>query len=434
MRPSQRLLYLFVALTVGGLVTVIWPQALMPWIWLAALASIVALLDALRLQRGGVPEVTRRLTRSLALGKNRDVDIELINEHGQAIVADVYDHHPPTFVVEGLPRRVRIEPHAFTRFKYRMHPTERGIHHFQSVELRLYSPLALWTRRVLVEAPASVDVFPNFAAVTKYAILGTDSQISAGSLHRRPRRGEGLEFHQLREYRVGDTFRQIDWKATARTGKLVAKEYQEERDQQVVFMLDTGRRMLAKEGELSHFDHVLNALLLLSYVALRQGDAVGFLTCGAEPQWMKPRKGLTAVNVLANRLFDLKPQPVAVDYQAAATQLALRQKRRALVIMMTNIRDEDSDDLEVALRLLRRRHLVMIASLRESAIDARFEEEIVEFGDALRFASTHHHLESRRATHETLASKGVLVQDTTCDELPAAITNRYLEIKRAGML
>ena len=91
----------------------------------------------------------------------------------------------------------------------------------------------------------------------------------------RRRRGEGLEFHQLREYREGDSQRQIDWKATSRSGQLISREYQDERDQQIMLLIDCGRRMRAQDDELSHFDHVLNAALLLAYVGLRQGDAVG---------------------------------------------------------------------------------------------------------------------------------------------------------------
>ena len=93
---------------------------------------------------------------------------------------------------------------------------------------------------------------------------------------------------------------------------MIAKEYQEERDQQIVFLIDTGRRMLARENGLSHFDHVLNSMLLLSFVALRQGDAVGFMTCGDTTRWMKPRKGMSTMSAMTRQLFDLQPEPVAV--------------------------------------------------------------------------------------------------------------------------
>jgi uncharacterized protein (DUF58 family) len=248
------------------------------------------------------------------------------------------------------------------------------------------------------------------------------------------RRGEGIEFHQLREYRDGDSLRAIDWKATARMNRLISREYQDERDQQIVFVLDTGRRMLSKDGPLSHFDHTLNAMLLLSYVALRQGDAAGILTAGTDRSWFAPRKGAAAINGLLNHVYNVQPQPVEIDYISAATDLAVRQRRRSLVVILTNVREEDTEDLRIATDLLQRRHVVILASLRERILDESVDRDIQGFDDALQFAAANRYLDSRRESHQLLQAKGVFVEDCLSDELPAAITNRYLAIKRAGIL
>ena len=118
-------------------------------------------------------------------------------------------------------------------------------------------------------------VYPNYSTISKLLAFEVDNKLQLTGVRMSRRRGEGIEFHQLRDYRDGDSLRSIDWKATARMRRLIAREYQDERDQQIVFMLDAGRHMLAKDAELSHFDHTLNAMFLLSYVALRQGDAAG---------------------------------------------------------------------------------------------------------------------------------------------------------------
>ena len=115
--------------------------------------------------------------------------------------------------------------------------------------------------------------------------------------------------------------RQIDWKATSRIRKLISREYQDQRDQQVFFLIDCGRRMTAKDGELSHFDHALNSVLLLAYVALRQGDAVGLMTFGGAPRYVAARKGAGMVNVVLNALYDLQPGMSSPDYANAATDL-----------------------------------------------------------------------------------------------------------------
>ncbi len=404
------------------------------WLGTLALLAIVTATDAWRLWRAPSPTVTRRVSQSLALDVPVEVRLRIANTADNGLGLEVYDHHPAAFDCEGLPRRLRLPAGTTATVAYRARPTQRGRHAFPGCQLRIRSPLGLLAQSRLVPVHDDVNVFPNFAAVTKYALLGTDHAFSQSGIRQRRRRGEGLEFQQLREYRQGDSFRQIDWKATARMRKLIAKEYQDERDQNVVFLLDTGRRMLTREERLSHFDHVLNAMLLLSYVALRQGDAVGFMTLDAESRWMAPRKGMSTINLLLQRTFALEPGAHAVDYPAAATRLYVRQKRRALVVLLTNVRDEDSADLEGAIRLLRLRHLVLLASLREAELERRLVAPVHDFPAAVGFAATTHFLAARRRAHERLAGSGALLQDTTCAALPAAITNRYLDIKRAGLL
>lgn len=134
------------------------------------------------------------------------------------------------------------------------------------------SPWRLWVKRQLARVPGSVRIYPNFASIAGFTLHALENRIQLMGIRRRQRRGEGLEFRQLRDYQQGDMLRQIDWKATSRRGKPISREYQEERDQQVLFLLDCGRRMRALDGETAHFDHCLNALLLVAYVALRQGD------------------------------------------------------------------------------------------------------------------------------------------------------------------
>ena len=341
---------------------------------------------------------------------------------------------PDGFDYEHLPQTFALVARRAVQIGYRVRPSKRGDHVFSGVRIRLHSPYGLWTFRRFIPLQHDARVYPNFAAVMKYSLPEVQEHLSLAGLRQSRQRGEGLEFHQLREYRIGDTFRQVDWKASARFNKLISKDYEDEHDQQVVFLLDTGRRMLAQEDEYSHFDHALNAMLLLAYVAVNRGDAVGFLTFGGEDQWMKPQKGAGAINQLLNAVYRLGPRPVATDYQAAATELMIRQRRRALIVVLTNVRDEDADDLTTSLRLLQRRHLVILASLRESELDATLRKTVGGFEQALRFAATAWYLDERRKAHEALHMPGVLLQDVTCEELPAAITGSYLQIKRAGRL
>jgi uncharacterized protein (DUF58 family) len=192
--------------------------------------------------------------------------------------------------------------------------------------------------------------------------------------------------------------------------------------------------MRAKEGALSHFDEALNALLLLAHVALRQGDAVGCVSFGAEARVIAPRKGHRAQNDLLENLFDLGPGLTAPDYRAAAALTWRTTSKRSLVLILTNLRDEDGGEIEAACEVLRRRHLVLVASLRESAVAEILARRPRGFEDALQIASAHHYLNARRRTLDGLRLLGTEVLDVEPPALPVALVNRYLDIKRGGVL
>jgi len=261
----------------------------------------------------------------------------------------------------------------------------------------------------------------------------SDQQVHQLGIKLAPRRGDGLEFHQLREYRSGDALRQVDWKATARHSKLISKEYQEERDQQVLFLLDGGRRMRSQDGALSHFDHALNAVLLLAYVALKQGDSVSALSFGSQRIWLAPMRGVSAINRLLQEVYRLQCGLHAADYVSAAEEVLRTQRKRALVVLLTNLREED-EDLAPALKLLRKRHVVLLANLREVALDPIREDPIHDFSDALQYAGTMDYLIGHRERHRTLARLANVAIQTTPAELPIAVVNSYWQIKRSGVL
>lgn len=404
--------------------------------WLAAgvLAAGLLALDALLLGRRAPPQVRRRHAHALSLGVDSDVSLELQAGDAGALRLRLFDHVPDTAEVSGLPQPVRLAAGQRVTLHYRLRPLRRGELRFGAVELRLASPLRLWERRLDAGAPSAVRVYPNFSALVRYALLATDHRLSQLGVLQRRRRGEGLEFQQLREYRQGDTPRQIDWKASARVRRLVSREYRDERDQQVLLLLDCGRRMHARDGALSHLDHALNACLLLAHVALRQGDAVGLMSFGGVERYVPPRKSHAALNALLAASYDLDVTLHAPDYYAAAVDLLRRQSKRSLVVIVSNLRDEDDDSLRPALALLRRRHLVVLASLREHILDAALAAPVDGLDAALTHAATAQYLERRRRQFALLEESRVPCLDVEPQQLPIALVNRYTELKRRGAL
>ena len=416
-------------------VAVSFVSALAPlWVGLALLLLVIAGVDAVLGLRQPVPDAARRIPASLPLGVAHEVALRVDNRGLRPLRVDVHDHYPPQVFVNDLPHSVRVEPGTWSELHYQIRPHERGEVAFGRIQLRLSSPLGLWQVQRLSGQAQMVRVYPDFARLTGFALMAIDHRLSQLGVLQRRRRGEGMDFHQLREYREGDPQRQIDWKASARMRKLISREYQDERDQQIVLLLDCGRRMSARDDALSHFDHVVNSALLLAYVGLRQGDAVGLLTMSGPERWLSPRKSRATVNIILNSVYDLQPTINASDYHVAALDLMQRVRKRALVVVLSNLRDEDDDSLSPALRLLQSRHLVLFASLRENILTRALASRVDTFDRAITQAAVADYLQSRNRMFNRLEGLGAMCVDVEPEQLPIALVNRYLEIKRSGRL
>ncbi|MDQ0652692.1 DUF58 domain-containing protein [Pseudomonas cedrina] len=412
------------------------PDTLHSVAWGLLLALLLlATLDALRLRRRASPRVQRQVPGSLALGRWGEVRMALEHDFLQPLTVQVFDHVPDGLTVENMPQPIDLRPGERSELGYRVRPLRRGHFSFSRCEIYLPSPMGLWSARRFIEANDATRVYPDFARLYGAQLLGVDNWLSQLGVRQRQRRGLGLEFHQLREFREGDSLRQIDWKATARQRTPIAREYQDERDQQIVFMLDCGRRMRSQDDELSHFDHALNACLLLSYVALREGDAVGLCTfAGDQPRYVAPVKGSSQLNLLLNAVYDLDTTRRTADYQAAASQLLARQKRRALVVVVTNLRDEDDEALLTAVKRISRQHRVLVASLREEVVDQLRQAPVQTLPEALAYSGTIDYLNTRNQLHDRLSAQGLSVLDTLPSELGPALVTRYLGWKKAGAI
>jgi uncharacterized protein (DUF58 family) len=433
-KPAPRLITALALLSLLALAAIWLPLFAAGWKLAAAILLMLSLWDLLRLRGLPTPKVVRELRTSIPVGVWSKVRLRLINETDQPLVLQIHDHHPQDFQVEGLPSRLSLPAQRQARLEYRLLPNRRGDGHFQGIDLLLQSPLALWRQKRFISQPAEVRVYPNFREIAHYALLATDNHLSQMGVRRKQRRGEGSDFHQLREYRTGDALRQIDWKATSRYRRLISKEYQDERDQQLIFMLDCGRHMRHLDEQGAHLDHALNAMLLLSYVADRQGDAVGFLSFGGTSRWQPPIKGGHVVRRLLDRTYDLDSSLQAADYLAAAHKLMPLQRRRSLVVILTNSRTEESGDLLKAVALLSRRHLVVIADLRERSLDQAVDQPVHDLSSALLFQGVVDYLSSRQQAHEELRHQGALILDSVPNQLPVKLVNAYLDVKGSGRL
>ncbi len=418
-----------------GLTASYFPLLVPLWQGAGVALAVVAGTDAWRSRTAPRLRVVRELPGVWPVGIWNQVTLRLYNDDLRALSLDLFDDYPSAWEMEGLAHSSRIEPGAFAAVTYRLRPDQRGPAGFGPAHLRVASPLRLWSRTHRVGEASAVKVFPDFSQLLGHTLSATDRRAPAAGAIRKRRRGEGTDFRQLREYRAGDSMRSIDWKATARRNKPITREYQEERDQQVVFLLDTGRRMQARDELTTHFDHALNAVLTLGFLAQKQGDAVGLMTFGADTtRWLAPQKGRTGLDRLLAGVYDLQPSERAPDFLEAASGLLSRLSKRAFIVIITNLRDEDDTTLRKACELMSTKHLVLCASLREKALDHAHTSAVRTFADALRYSASLYYLQQQRAAIRALGFRADRLMETTPERLSLALVNRYLDIKESGQL
>ena len=382
----------------------------------------------------------RQMPSAFALGQPHTLVVTLAHEGPRPWHLELFDHVPPTMTQRGLPAPLLLPAAKRLDVRYELTPNQRGRVVFEPAAIRVRSRLGLADLQLRVGAAQPVHVYPNFAALSRYAWLAGDRRLAEIGIKTYAARGAGTDFKQLGEYVPGMPTRHIDWNASFRHRRAVVREFQDERDQSVMFLLDCGRRMRADERSGtagSHFDQALNAALLLAYVAIKDGDAVGAMTFGHDPSQQRhfaPSKGMGALNTLVARLHDIEPSPTHSDYLAAARELMVRVPRRSLVVVLTNFRDEDCEELEDALKLMRTRHLVLLASLKEGVV-AEIMAQPLDSNEAIVNVATAHWFENARAAaFRRLAGRNQLLVDVEPEKLAAALVNRYHAVKRARLL
>lgn len=408
-----------------------------------ALCFVIAvdLTTSRRWWRQADVRMRRQLPSAFAIGVRQIVHLQFDMAGSWQTKCLVFDHCDPTLRVTGLPASIRLQREKRVSIGYEVIPTLRGDVHFAPADVRVRSAFGLLELLERVGESESRRSYPNFAQVARYAWLAGDRRLQEIGIKTYQQRGEGTDFKQLAEYRHGDPVRHIDWKATLRQNKPILREFQDERDQCVMLLIDCGRRMRAYDTDDGigggHFDQVLNAVMLLSYVALKQGDAVGALTFGTpagDERIFAPRKGAHALNALMGELYSVQPTPTHSDYVSVAQNLLLRHHKRSLVIVITNFRDEDSSELSQALKLLRSRHLVMLASLRERIVGEMISQTLSSGEAAIDVGGAHLFEQSRREAFNRLAARDALMVDAEPPQLGIELVNRYHAVKRAGMI
>jgi len=414
-----------------GVAAVALPSAVLPLIAVDAVLLLVALVD-LALARGAVA-VNRDVSEIQAVGRAFPVRLVLSNLGRRVLHLRVMDDAPGR--TEGLPAELMLYPHREESRTYDLSIDRRGQHVFGPVTVRWTSPLGLWERQKSLPTEGRLRVYPNFGQLRRY---GLHTKLAEQQVPVRVRRRQGgeSEFQRLRPYVAGDPYRHIDWKATARRREFISREYGQESNQNLIFLLDCGRMMSGQAGALTAFDHALNAAMMMGQVALKHGDRVGLLAFDHKVRaWLPPKGGARTGGRLIRATYDIFPSLEEPDYAAAFRYLAHRVRRRSLVVLLTAVADEVNADLASSLLgAMARRHLAMAVWVRDPDVVEMLEAPSGDRADLYGRCAAAELIGWRERSLQSLRKLGALTVDCAPSDLTSEMLGRYLEVKARHLL
>jgi uncharacterized protein (DUF58 family) len=436
MMPRAQLIWAMTACLVPLVLGIWWPSFTVIGVFGAVGIFMFALFDLLLSPSPGRIDVRREVGEVLSVGAKNPVRILLRNRNRTDVKLKVHDEPPAPCDFEDLPFELTLKPGKIHAHLYLVEPHHRGKNHFGTVFLQLTSRFRFWVLTQNYDLEQEVKIYPDIQAVRGVELLARMNRLADAGVRLSRLKGRGSEFDRLREYRREDEYRSIDWKATARYQDLISREYVVEKNQNLLFVLDSGRSMCNEHEGITHFDRALNAVILLSYIALRQGDTVGVLA-GANriERWVPPVRGQNGIQSLIRQTYDLMPAYEATDYDLLAEQIRSRYRKRSLVVLVTHALDEiHLQAIGRGLRQLKRPHLVLGGFLQNVQLHERMNAIPKTDREAFQIAAAAELIASQSIQIKELELSGLLVLDTTPDEFSSGLISQYLEIKARHLL
>jgi uncharacterized protein (DUF58 family) len=401
----------------------------------AAVVGLVLFDLALSPRLRGI-QVDRVLPPFLSLAADNAVGWDVRNTSRAPVRFSLKDDVPDSIsrAKESVAGLLRARSHAELRYDVR--PKSRGLHEFGDIWLRCETLLGLLVRQRRIPARTAVKVYPNVVNLARYELALRRHRTAELGLRGIRERGQGQQFESLRDYVVGDDWGDIAWKASARRGRLIIRDYEAERNQSVLLVLDCGRLMTTEFEGVARLDYAINAALLLTYVAMKQGDSIGLLAFDEQIQsYVPPVRGKGALARLNEAMYQLEPTLTEPNYDRACRFLALRYRKRSLIVIFTDVIDPSASAMLLAhAARFARQHLPLCVVFRdletEALARARPEDSVDCFTKTVALQS----LDRRAAALAQMRRHGVDVLECTPKELTPSLISRYLSLKQSRRL
>ena len=434
----SRLFYFLLALGFVPL-ALSWGRPSLRWTAFAYDAALLltAVIDAHLSRLPAGVRVSRAFGGRLAVGAQTEVQIQVQNSSTQPVSLIVKDEYPPQMILNGVREaHLLVDAQTSATLLYGLTPPRRGRFEFGATAIRYISRLKLVWCEMKIGTTEAVKVYPNMrrAREAELKALGARSLVAA---HRKTSwRGEGREFESMRDYVRGDELRHISWTATARRGKLTTRQYQIERDQTILIALDAGRLMTARIEQETKLDSAVHATLALMSAAARAGDNAGLVVFGRRiKSFLPPSRGREHIEAALEALYAIEPEMIEPSYARAFEFISANSKRRSLVVLLTDLVDEEgSKELLTSLHLLRPRHLPLVVTIADRDLKAVVRETPSSVRDLFTQSVAEEIIHYREAALRMVESQGGLALDVTAAALAPTLLETYLRVKERGLL
>ncbi|MFN2577680.1 MAG: DUF58 domain-containing protein [Pyrinomonadaceae bacterium] len=434
----SKLFYAFLAVGLVPL-SLSWNWPMLRWLALAydLVLFSVAIFDAGNSKLPTRVRIERHFASRFAVGAETDVYIDVANHTARDLSLIVKDEYPPQMKLSRS-REGRLQVDAQTRVSlaYSLTPPKRGRFQFGLIAVRFVSNWRLVWKQTLAGESMTVKVYPNMRRAREAELKALGARSFVAARRKSQWRGEGRDFESLREYVRGDEMRHISWTATARRGKLVTRQYQMERDQTILIALDAGRLMTARIENETKLDSAVHAALALMSAAARAGDNAGLLVFGRKIKaFLPPKRGAEHLDAALEALHAIEPEMIEPSYSRAFEFISANSRRRALVVVITDLVDEEgSRELLSSLKILRPRHLPLVVTIADRDLKAVVREPPQNVREMFTQSVAEEIIHLREAALRLVESQGGLALDVTAAVLAPKLLETYLRVKERGLL
>jgi uncharacterized protein (DUF58 family) len=381
--------------------------------------------------------IERNFSKRFAIGDETKIHLNIENASEKDFYIKIKDEFPPEMLLTNRRNEeFNVEAQTAADFYYGLIPPKRGKYKFGKTAVRFFSRFGLvWCQTELGEEE-SVKVYPNMRRAREMELKALGANNFLAVQRKSVRRGEGREFESMRDYVRGDELRHISWTTTAKRSKLTTRQYQIERDQTITIALDAGRLMTGRIDDETKFDTAIHASLALMSAAAKGGDNCGLVVFSRRiKKYLPPKKGIAQMDAVLEALHDLEPELIEPSYSRAFQYLSSTLKKRAFVVILTDLVDKESSrELINSLKLLRPRHLPLVVTIGDRDLNATVGEIPRDAREVFTQSAAEEIILQREAALRQVETLGGLALDVTTQTLAPQLLETYLRVKERGLL